>query len=90
MVNGRPAVATVNPDGSILADTRLHIERFTDGGSVCADPVRERAGIALLDVVVSLAILGLSGTALITLLGQTASQRATRTIRREGDATGIR
>ena len=28
-VNGRPAVATVNPDGSILADTSLHIERFT-------------------------------------------------------------
>lgn len=29
MVNGRPALATVNPDGSIVADTALHIDRFT-------------------------------------------------------------
>lgn len=33
---------------------------------------RARAGTALLDVVVSLVVLGLSGTGLITLLGQTA------------------
>ena len=29
MVDGRPAFATLNPDGSIVADTALHIDRFT-------------------------------------------------------------
>jgi prepilin-type N-terminal cleavage/methylation domain-containing protein len=29
MVNGRPALATLNPDGSIIADTALHIDRLT-------------------------------------------------------------
>jgi prepilin-type N-terminal cleavage/methylation domain-containing protein len=29
MVNGRPTLATLNPDGSIVADTALHIDRFT-------------------------------------------------------------
>jgi prepilin-type N-terminal cleavage/methylation domain-containing protein len=29
MVNGRPALATLNPDGSIIADTALHVDRFT-------------------------------------------------------------
>jgi prepilin-type N-terminal cleavage/methylation domain-containing protein len=29
IVNGRPALATLNPDGSIVADTVLHIDRFT-------------------------------------------------------------
>ena len=28
-VNGRPALATINPDGSILADSILRIDRFT-------------------------------------------------------------
>ncbi|HTJ20761.1 MAG TPA: prepilin-type N-terminal cleavage/methylation domain-containing protein [Gemmatimonadaceae bacterium] len=28
-VSGRPALATVNPDGSILADSILAIDRFT-------------------------------------------------------------
>jgi hypothetical protein len=28
-VNGRPALATINPDGSILADSILGIDRFT-------------------------------------------------------------
>jgi Tfp pilus assembly protein PilV len=43
-----------------------------------------RAGSALLDVVVSLVILGLSGTGLITLLGQTAhSVRQVRDTERE-------
>jgi Tfp pilus assembly protein PilV len=45
---------------------------------------RARAGIALLDVVVALAVLGLSGTGLITLLGQTAhSVRHVRQTERE-------
>jgi prepilin-type N-terminal cleavage/methylation domain-containing protein len=29
MVNDHPALATLNPDGSIIADTALHIDRFT-------------------------------------------------------------
>jgi prepilin-type N-terminal cleavage/methylation domain-containing protein len=29
IVDGRPALATLNPDGSVIADTALHIERFT-------------------------------------------------------------
>jgi len=29
LVNGRPAFATVNPDGSIVADTVLHVDRLT-------------------------------------------------------------
>jgi hypothetical protein len=29
VVNGRPADATVYPDGSVLADSALHIDRFT-------------------------------------------------------------
>jgi hypothetical protein len=29
IVNGKQAFATVNPDGSVLADTSLHIERFS-------------------------------------------------------------
>jgi prepilin-type N-terminal cleavage/methylation domain-containing protein len=29
VVNGRPALATLNPDGSIVADTVLHIDRLT-------------------------------------------------------------
>lgn len=29
MVNSRPALATVKPDGGIIADTALHIEQFT-------------------------------------------------------------
>lgn len=29
IVNGRPAVATINPDGSILADSTLEIDRYT-------------------------------------------------------------
>jgi prepilin-type N-terminal cleavage/methylation domain-containing protein len=29
IVNGRPALATLNPDGSIIADTVLHIDRLT-------------------------------------------------------------
>jgi hypothetical protein len=29
VVNGRAALATVSPDGSVIADTILHIERFT-------------------------------------------------------------
>ena len=29
VVNGRPAVATINPDGSIVADSILGIDRFT-------------------------------------------------------------
>ncbi len=29
IVSGRPAVATINPDGSILADSILGIDRFT-------------------------------------------------------------
>jgi len=50
--------------------------RFTRG--------RARAGTALLDVVVSLMVLGLSGTGLITLLGQTAhSVRHVRDTERE-------
>jgi hypothetical protein len=28
-VNGRRVLATVNPDGGIIADTALHIDRFT-------------------------------------------------------------
>src|SRR6478736_1242160 len=45
---------------------------------------RVRAGIALLDVVIALTVLGLSGTALITLLGQTAhSVRHVRQTERE-------
>ena len=28
-VNGRPASATINPDGSILADSVLGVDRFT-------------------------------------------------------------
>jgi prepilin-type N-terminal cleavage/methylation domain-containing protein len=28
-INGRPALATLNPDGSIVADSLLGIERFT-------------------------------------------------------------
>jgi hypothetical protein len=35
LVNGRRAIATINPDGSVIADTVLHIERFT-GRSVRA------------------------------------------------------
>jgi prepilin-type N-terminal cleavage/methylation domain-containing protein len=29
IVNRRPAEATVNPDGSVIADTALHIDRLT-------------------------------------------------------------
>jgi hypothetical protein len=29
MVNSRPALATVKPDGGIIADTALHIDQFT-------------------------------------------------------------
>ena len=29
VVNGRPAVATLSPDGSVVADSALHLERFT-------------------------------------------------------------
>ena len=29
VIDGRPALATLNPDGSIVADTALHIDRFT-------------------------------------------------------------
>jgi prepilin-type N-terminal cleavage/methylation domain-containing protein len=29
MIRGRPAAATLNPDGSIVADSALHIDRFT-------------------------------------------------------------
>jgi prepilin-type N-terminal cleavage/methylation domain-containing protein len=29
VVNGHPAFATLNPDGSIIADTALHVDRFT-------------------------------------------------------------
>lgn len=29
VVNGRPALATLNVDGSIVADTALHIDRLT-------------------------------------------------------------
>lgn len=28
-VNGQPAVATVNPDGSIVADSALHVDRLS-------------------------------------------------------------
>jgi hypothetical protein len=47
--------------------------------------VRTRVhGSALLDVVIALAVLGLSGVALVTLLGQTAhSMRGVRTTERE-------
>ena len=31
VTNGRPALATINPDGSVLADSVLHVERFTGG-----------------------------------------------------------
>ena len=45
---------------------------------------RRRRGSVLLDVVVSLALLGLSGTAMITLLAQTAhSMRQVRATERE-------
>lgn len=45
---------------------------------------RARTGTALLDVVVSLVVLGLSGTGLLTLLGQTAhSVRQVRGTERE-------
>ena len=33
MVNGRPALATLNPDGSIIADTALHVDQFTGGST---------------------------------------------------------
>ena len=29
IVSGRPALATINPDGSIIADSALHVDRFT-------------------------------------------------------------
>ena len=29
VVNGRPVLATVNPDGSVIADTALRVNRFT-------------------------------------------------------------
>jgi prepilin-type N-terminal cleavage/methylation domain-containing protein len=29
IVKGRPALATLNPDGSVIADTALHVDRFT-------------------------------------------------------------
>jgi prepilin-type N-terminal cleavage/methylation domain-containing protein len=29
IINGRPAIATLNPDGSVFADTALHVDRFT-------------------------------------------------------------
>ena len=29
MIHDRPATATLNPDGSIVADSALHIDRFT-------------------------------------------------------------
>jgi prepilin-type N-terminal cleavage/methylation domain-containing protein len=29
MVNGRPALATLNPDGSVVADSVLHVDRLT-------------------------------------------------------------
>lgn len=29
IVNGKPALATLNPDGSIVADSVLHIDRLT-------------------------------------------------------------
>jgi hypothetical protein len=29
MVNGRPVFATVNPDGSVVADTAIQVNRFT-------------------------------------------------------------
>jgi len=50
-------------------------------------------GIALLDVVISLAVLGLSGTAFITLLGQTSHsvrnvRNTERQVRRAADALG--
>ena len=45
---------------------------------------RRRRGSSLLDVVIALVVLGLSGVALITLLGQTArSVRSVRTTERE-------
>src|SRR5678815_4332427 len=45
---------------------------------------RRRRGSALLDVVIALVVLGLSGTAMITLLGQTAhSVRAVRDTERD-------
>ena len=28
-INGQPALATINPDGSVVADSVLHIDRFT-------------------------------------------------------------
>jgi len=45
---------------------------------------RRRRGSALLDVVIALVVLGLSGTAMITLLGQTAhSVRSVRNTERD-------
>jgi len=29
IVNGRPVLATVNPDGSVIADTAIQVNRFT-------------------------------------------------------------
>lgn len=29
MVSGRPALATLNPDGSVVADSVLHVDRLT-------------------------------------------------------------
>jgi prepilin-type N-terminal cleavage/methylation domain-containing protein len=29
MVNGHPALATLNPDGTVIADTVLRVDRFT-------------------------------------------------------------
>ena len=32
-VNGRPALATIKPDGSVISDTALHIDQFTGGST---------------------------------------------------------
>ena len=55
---------------------------------------RNRKGSGILDVVVSLSILGVSGTALITLLGQTANsvrhvRDTERQVRRASDQLGV-
>jgi len=55
---------------------------------------RNRKGSGILDVVISLSILGLSGTGLITLLGQTAQsvrhvRDTERQVRRASDQLGM-
>ena len=62
--------------------------------SIGQSPARRRSGSALLDVTVSLALLGLSGTVMIALLAQTAStmQRVRdtdRELRRASDELGF-